>query len=100
MELIECKLILLALFNNFFRCGSNKKGSNILKSIRSGFARYEGKTCYATHEKIANVNVQKKRYMAHRVGTTYVYDFPVVIARAALDLWNLYKRTDPKSYER
>ncbi|KAI6219616.1 hypothetical protein M3Y99_01645200 [Aphelenchoides fujianensis] len=71
-----------------------------LDPIRRGFARYAGTPCFAPHRPIANVNVQKKRYQAHRVGTTYVYDFPVVIAQATLDLWKLYKKTDPLSYER
>lgn len=85
---------------NTYKVIVNGKKDNILQSVRSGFARFEGKSCYAPHRPIANVNVQKKRYQAHRVGTTYVYDFPVVIARATLELWNSYKRTDPKSYER
>ncbi|KAI6229369.1 hypothetical protein M3Y95_00523900 [Aphelenchoides besseyi] len=71
-----------------------------LDPIRHGFARYAGTTRYDGHRPIANVNVQKKRYQAHRVGTTYVYDFPVVIAQATLDLWKLYKKTNPLSYER
>lgn len=83
-----------------YKVYTNGNKENLLKYIRSGFARFEGKSCYAPHRPIANVNVQKKRYQAHRVGTTYVYDFPVVIARATLDLWNSYKQTDPKSYER
>jgi acetyl-CoA carboxylase carboxyltransferase component len=43
--------------------------------------------------------VQLKRYQAHKLGTTYVYDFPIVFARAALDLWKTYETTDPQSYK-
>jgi len=42
--------------------------------------------------------VQKKRFQANKIGTTYVYDFPVMFGRAVLEEWRRFEHTDPKSY--
>lgn len=45
---------------------------------------------YATKE-----GLQPKRYQAHLIGTTYVYDFPDLFAKAAHNIWVDYKTKNP-----
>ncbi|CAD5217041.1 unnamed protein product [Bursaphelenchus okinawaensis] len=72
--------------------------SNELESIREGFARFAKQNAYAPYKEIERVKVQEKRYLAREQNTTYVYDYPVVISRAVLDLWKQYEKSDPTSY--
>ncbi|KAH7713843.1 acetyl-CoA carboxylase 1 [Aphelenchoides avenae] len=72
-----------------------------LQPLNEEHKRFKGKDCYEPHWSITqttHVQVQKKRYQAHKLNTTYVYDFPIVFGRAALDLWKQYQQTDPKSF--
>nr|CAD2161780.1 unnamed protein product [Meloidogyne enterolobii] len=63
-----------------------------------GHARLAGKSSATPHHTIQQVNVQKKRYQANKLGTTYVYDMPIMFGKAAFDEWTFFKRSDPKSY--
>ena len=38
---------------------------------------------------------QPKRYQAHLVGTTYVYNFPDLFSKALNDVWVKARNTDP-----
>jgi acetyl-CoA carboxylase/biotin carboxylase 1 len=65
-----------------------------------GPCRNAGESVSAAHHPIPQVQVQKKRFQAHKLGTTYVYDFPVVFGRAILDAWKHYKQSDPSSFNK
>jgi hypothetical protein len=58
-----------------------------------------GESSFAKHPSIRQVQMQKKRYQANRIGTTYVYDFPIMFAKAIMDLWAEFKQSDPLSYK-
>uniref|UniRef100_A0A915CYB2 CoA carboxyltransferase N-terminal domain-containing protein n=1 Tax=Ditylenchus dipsaci TaxID=166011 RepID=A0A915CYB2_9BILA len=64
-----------------------------------GYARLAGETIYAPHHSIHQVQVQKKRFQANKIGTTYVYDYPLIFGQAVLNLWLRFKETDPESYQ-
>ncbi|KAI1717267.1 carboxyl transferase domain-containing protein [Ditylenchus destructor] len=71
-----------------------------LQSISNGHARLAGESCYAQHHSIDQVLVQKKRFQASKLGTTYVYDFPLMFGQAALNLWQRFMESDPVSYKK
>jgi hypothetical protein len=64
-----------------------------------GHARLAGKSSTCPHHTIQQVNVQKKRYQANKLGTTYVYDIPLMFGKAAFDEWADFKLSDPLSYQ-
>jgi acetyl-CoA carboxylase/biotin carboxylase 1 len=40
-------------------------------------------------------SLQPKRYQAHLIGTTYVYDFPDLFSKALQNVWATARKTDP-----
>lgn len=64
-----------------------------------GHARLAGKSSASPHHTIQQVQVQKKRYQANKLGTTYVYDIPIMFGKAAFDEWINFKCSDPNSYK-
>ncbi|CAI5755652.1 unnamed protein product [Candida verbasci] len=44
----------------------------------------------------AKESLQPKRYKAHNMGTTYVYDFPELFRQATLSQWKKYGKKAPK----
>uniref|UniRef100_A0A183BK10 Acetyl-CoA carboxylase n=1 Tax=Globodera pallida TaxID=36090 RepID=A0A183BK10_GLOPA len=65
-----------------------------------GHARLTGRNAQMPHHNIHQVNIQKKRFLANKIGTTYVYDFPLLFGKAALDEWMEFMKSDPESYDR
>uniref|UniRef100_A0A914I9B7 Acetyl-CoA carboxylase n=1 Tax=Globodera rostochiensis TaxID=31243 RepID=A0A914I9B7_GLORO len=65
-----------------------------------GHARLTGRNAQMPHHNIHQVNIQKKRFLANKIGTTYVYDFPLLFGKAALDEWMDFMKSDPESYNR
>jgi acetyl-CoA carboxylase/biotin carboxylase 1 len=68
------------------------KGTTILKSIgETGPLHLQPvHQAYPTKE-----SLQPKRYQAHLVGTTYVYDFPDLFSKALHHVWTKARDTDP-----
>lgn len=68
------------------------KGTTILKSIgdKGPLHLQPVHQAYPTKE-----SLQPKRYQAHLVGTTYVYDFPDLFSKALNDVWVKARITDP-----
>lgn len=64
-----------------------------------GHARLAGRNPQMPHHNIKQVNMQKRRYQANKIGTTYVYDLPVMFGKAAFDEWTNFKQSDPESYK-
>ncbi|KIY63781.1 hypothetical protein CYLTODRAFT_493632 [Cylindrobasidium torrendii FP15055 ss-10] len=76
------------------------KGTTILKSIgeKGPLHLQPVHQTYPTKE-----SLQPKRYQAHLVGTTYVYDFPGLFSKALQNVWAKAKKQDatlvvPKSF--
>ncbi|KAG8834254.1 acetyl-coenzyme-A carboxylase, partial [Serendipita sp. 399] len=70
------------------------RGHTILKSIgdKGPLHLQPVHTPYATKE-----GLQPKRYQAHIVGTTYVYDFPDLFGKSAHNIWVDYKSKNPSA---
>ncbi|KAG8788142.1 acetyl-coenzyme-A carboxylase [Serendipita sp. 397] len=70
------------------------RGHTILKSIgdKGPLHLQPVNTPYSTKE-----GLQPKRYQAHIVGTTYVYDFPDLFAKSAHNIWVDYKSKNPSA---
>lgn len=68
------------------------KGTTILKSIgeKGPLHLQPVNSAYPTKE-----SLQPKRYQAHLIGTTYVYDFPDLFSKALNNVWNTARNTDP-----
>ncbi|KAF8500519.1 acetyl CoA carboxylase [Gautieria morchelliformis] len=68
------------------------KGTNILKSIgeKGSLHLQPVHQPFSTKE-----SLQPKRYQAHLVGTTYVYDFPDLFNKALHNLWLKARDTNP-----
>ncbi|KAI0272407.1 acetyl CoA carboxylase [Gloeopeniophorella convolvens] len=76
------------------------KGTTILKSIgeKGPLHLQPVSQAYSTKE-----SLQPKRYQAHLIGTTYVYDFPDLFSKALQNVWLKARANDsslapPKSY--
>lgn len=68
------------------------KGTTILKSIgdKGPLHLQPVHQAYPTKE-----SLQPKRYQAHLIGTTYVYDFPDLFSKALQNVWLKAKTYDP-----
>jgi len=68
------------------------KGTTILKSIgdKGPLHLQPVHQAYPTKE-----SLQPKRYQAHLIGTTYVYDFPDLFSKALNNVWVKARKTDP-----
>ena len=68
------------------------KGTTILKSIgeKGPLHLQPVHQAYPTKE-----SLQPKRYQAHLIGTTYVYDFPDLFSKALHNVWVKARDTDP-----
>ena len=68
------------------------KGTTILKSIgdKGPLHLQPVSLAYPTKE-----SLQPKRYQAHLIGTTYVYDFPDLFSKALNNVWIKARNTDP-----
>lgn len=68
------------------------KGTTILKSIgdKGPLHLQPVHHAYPTKE-----SLQPKRYQAHLIGTSYVYDFPDLFSKALANIWNKARKTDP-----
>ena len=68
------------------------KGTTILKSIgeKGPLHLQPVHQAYPTKE-----SLQPKRYQAHLIGTTYVYDFPQLFAKALNNVWLEARKVDP-----
>ncbi|KII85890.1 hypothetical protein PLICRDRAFT_44314 [Plicaturopsis crispa FD-325 SS-3] len=68
------------------------KGTTILKSIgeKGPLHLQPVHQSYPTKE-----SLQPKRYQAHLIGTTYVYDFPDLFSKALSNVWAKARQTDP-----
>jgi len=68
------------------------KGTTILKSIgeKGPLHLLPVHQAYPTKE-----SLQPKRYQAHLIGTTYVYDFPDLFSKALHNVWIKARKTDP-----
>lgn len=68
------------------------KGTTILKSIgdKGPLHLQPVHQAYPTKE-----SLQPKRYQAHLIGTTYVYDFPDLFSKALNNVWVKARVTDP-----
>lgn len=68
------------------------KGTTVLKSIgeKGPLHLQPVSQPYPTKE-----SLQPKRYQAHVVGTTYVYDFPELFSKALQNLWLTARSQDP-----
>lgn len=68
------------------------KGMTILKSIgeKGPLHLQPVHQAYPTKE-----SLQPKRYQAHLIGTTYVYDFPDLFSKALHNVWVNARKTDP-----
>ncbi|KAJ3520298.1 hypothetical protein NM688_g9183 [Phlebia brevispora] len=68
------------------------KGTTILKSIgeKGPLHLQPVHFPYPTKE-----SLQPKRYQAHLIGTTYVYDFPELFAKALSNFWQKARRANP-----
>jgi acetyl-CoA carboxylase/biotin carboxylase 1 len=68
------------------------KGTTILKSIgdKGPLHLQPVHQAYPTKE-----SLQPKRYQAHLIGTTYVYDFPDLFSKALHNVWIKARNTDP-----
>jgi acetyl-CoA carboxylase/biotin carboxylase 1 len=68
------------------------KGTTILKSIgdKGPLHLQPVHQAYPTKE-----SLQPKRYQAHLIGTTYVYDFPDLFSKALHNVWVKASNTDP-----
>ncbi|TFK71374.1 acetyl CoA carboxylase [Pluteus cervinus] len=68
------------------------KGTTILKSIgeKGPLHLQPVHQAYPTKE-----SLQPKRYQAHLVGTTYVYDFPELFSKALHNVWIDARKTNP-----
>lgn len=68
------------------------KGTTILKSIgdKGPLHLQPVHQVYPTKE-----SLQPKRYQAHLIGTTYVYDFPDLFSKALHNVWDKARNTDP-----
>ncbi|KAG6891561.1 hypothetical protein C0992_004419, partial [Termitomyces sp. T32_za158] len=68
------------------------KGTTILKSIgdKGPLHLQPVHQAYPTKE-----SLQPKRYQAHLIGTTYVYDFPDLFSKALHNVWVKSRATDP-----
>ena len=66
------------------------KGTTILKSIgeKGPLHLQPVNQAYPTKE-----SLQPKRYQAHLIGTTYVYDFPDLISKALNNVWVIARNT-------
>ena len=71
---------------------STDKGTTILKSIgdKGPLHLQPVHQAYPTKE-----SLQPKRYQAHLIGTTYVYDFPDLFSKALHNVWVKARNTDP-----
>jgi len=71
---------------------STDKGTCILKSIgdKGPLHLQSVSHAYPTKE-----SLQPKRYQAHLIGTTYVYDFPDLFSKALHNVWVKARNTDP-----
>ncbi|THU97749.1 acetyl CoA carboxylase [Dendrothele bispora CBS 962.96] len=70
---------------------STDKGTCILKSIgeKGPLHLQPVHHAYPTKE-----SLQPKRYQAHLIGTTYVYDFPDLFSKALQNVWTKARQTD------
>ncbi|KAF9005958.1 acetyl CoA carboxylase [Cyathus striatus] len=68
------------------------KGTTILKSIgdKGPLHLQPVHQAYPTKE-----SLQPKRYQAHLIGTTYVYDFPDLFSKALHNVWISARNSDP-----
>ncbi|KIY53020.1 hypothetical protein FISHEDRAFT_55652 [Fistulina hepatica ATCC 64428] len=68
------------------------KGTTILKSIgeKGPLHLQPVHQAYPTKE-----SLQPKRYQAHLIGTTYVYDFPQLFSKALHNVWTKARATNP-----
>ncbi|KAI0339517.1 hypothetical protein BDW22DRAFT_1361595 [Trametopsis cervina] len=68
------------------------KGTTILKSIgeKGPLHLQPVHHAYPTKE-----SLQPKRYQAHLIGTTYVYDFPELFSKALSNTWARTRKLDP-----
>uniref|UniRef100_A0AC34FAT1 Acetyl-CoA carboxylase n=1 Tax=Panagrolaimus sp. ES5 TaxID=591445 RepID=A0AC34FAT1_9BILA len=62
--------------------------------------KFNGLSLSETYLPIRHVKIQKRRMLAHKLGTTYCYDLPAVFSKAVLNLWNEFQKSNPKSFER
>ncbi|KAL0953702.1 hypothetical protein HGRIS_004895 [Hohenbuehelia grisea] len=71
---------------------STDRGTTILKSIgeKGPLHLQPVHQAYPTKE-----SLQPKRYQAHLIGTTYVYDFPDLFSKALHNVWTKARDTNP-----
>ena len=71
---------------------TNDKGTTVLKSIgeKGPLHLLPVHQPYPTKE-----SLQPKRYQAHLIGTTYVYDFPELFSKALSNVWSKARATFP-----
>lgn len=88
---IENKSGFIVNFNAYQEITTDK-GTIILKSIgeKGPLHLQPVDQPYPTKE-----SLQPKRYQAHLVGTTYVYDFPDLFAKALENIWLKYRSFNP-----
>jgi acetyl-CoA carboxylase / biotin carboxylase 1 len=70
-------------------------GSSTLKSIDMKKGTKNGTPTHFVYP--SKTSVQSKRYKAHVMGTTYVYDFPELFRRAVNKSWREYQKIQPSS---
>uniref|UniRef100_A0AC35UAX5 Acetyl-CoA carboxylase n=1 Tax=Rhabditophanes sp. KR3021 TaxID=114890 RepID=A0AC35UAX5_9BILA len=78
---------------------SYKIVNGLLKPMTDSTDKIGNLSFYSSHSPIGTVNVQKKRLIASKLNTTFVYDLPLVFGRAVLKLWDEYSKSDPEQYK-
>jgi acetyl-CoA carboxylase/biotin carboxylase 1 len=69
----------------------SESGEDVLVSVSAPFGPLHGQSVYQPHA--PKQFIQPKRYRAHLLGTTYVYDFPALFAEAVKVEWAKLKQT-------
>jgi biotin carboxylase/acetyl-CoA carboxylase carboxyltransferase component/biotin carboxyl carrier protein len=80
--------------------GFYKSLNGHLQTCGTSSTKFNGKSIENKHELIQHMKIQKKRMLAHKLGTTYCYDLPKVFEKAIFDIWMEFKRTNSKSFEK
>uniref|UniRef100_A0A914Z132 Acetyl-CoA carboxylase n=1 Tax=Panagrolaimus superbus TaxID=310955 RepID=A0A914Z132_9BILA len=80
--------------------GFYKSENGYFKTLGDGSAKYHGLSVNDPHLPIAHVKIQKRRMLAQRIGTTYCYDLPTIFGKAVLNIWNLFQKSHPNSFQK
>ncbi|KAJ3371297.1 acetyl-coenzyme-A carboxylase [Kappamyces sp. JEL0680] len=73
----------------------SESGDDVLVSISTPFGPLHGVSVYRPHA--PKQSIQPKRYRAHLLGTTYVYDFPALFQESLKQEWLKAKDVRPPS---